>query len=166
MTELNLGTLTVSLVDYPSGKSHGSANAMSADAISVAEAANRVTFPVSLPASVPAGFEVADAAHLSGPRDLIAITYEARGRGYFLLVKSANQPAAAGTNVQKVVGDSLKETTVGGKPAALVETDSRSGSAPAYLTLIWENGGVIEQLMGHGLPLEQLQEIAASIPGN
>jgi hypothetical protein len=165
MTELKLGSLTVSLIDYPSGKAHASANAMSADVLSVAEAANRVRFPVALPASVPAGFEVADAAHLAGPRDLVAITYQA-GRGHFLLVKSANQPAADGTNVQKVVGDSLKETTVGGKPAALVETNSRSGPAPAYLTLIWENGGVIEQLMGHGLPLEELQEIAASIPGN
>lgn len=167
MPEVNLSELTVGLIAGPNNGSRSKppASIRQLGPMSIAEARSRSSFVVSLPASLPIGFEPVDAMMLSGDVQMTLLSFGSDNAKLTLVQAptSQYQPGKDGVRRYFVVGQSLTSTTVGGAPAALAEVPPLQADQPASYNLVWERNGVLNQLLGHNVAPDMIAATAASI---
>lgn len=166
--DVNLGRIAVSLVARPGSAPSGAHEALQVSSLALDQALQAVSFNFDPPAYIPSGFEFRDAAHVSGARELLILTYvrqaPSSGGSFTLVYAPVTQYRSSdGGGRYLVVGDILSQTMVGAHAAALVSTEARAGG-PQALALVWENGDFLQHLMGLNLAGGDLRRIAESVP--
>ena len=171
MDQVNLGRVTVSLVARPQGTpsgGHQPQQAQTTSSLTLEEAQRRASFHFGPPGYVPLGYRFLDAVYISGIRELVILTYVNSDKstgGWFAVIQAplAQYESGNGASNYLVVGDVLGPSAVGPSVAAALERVARPGTDLKVLTLVWENGDLLQHLEGHNLPEAELQRIAASV---
>lgn len=167
MPDLRLSGLVVGLIPRPTpGPRTAPPKAFQQTGpMSIPEAKDRSPFPLLEPTVLPPGFAPVDAMLLSGDMDMAILTYGGPTGRLTLVQAPASQypPGPDGDSHYYVVGESLRPITLGALPAAIATIPARQPGGPVSFNLVWEQGGLLHQLLGHGVDETGLAAVAESV---
>ena len=166
MAEIDLESIRVVLAQAPN-PSAGAPSSIQATTLSTLEKAQAsAPFPVRVPSYTP-GFRFHEGVLIGSPRQVVILKYVGEdGRfGFSLLEAPAGQyeSAPGGPRRYIVVGDSLSESQVASKRAAVAEILPPPGKEGLNTSLVWESDGLLLHIISQGISLSNLGDIAASV---
>lgn len=165
MTEIELGPVTVALVQVPSGKAAPGAAAPAPDYLFSTDEDEVRSLP--RPARLPAGLDFLDATLFRAPAQVDIWTYADQASGRSLTLVRTGTDAlprgAAGSPVVYVPGQDLREAKIAGGTAVHVVISEDPAWRGPRTTFVWMKDDSVLQISGRGLSDQELEETAASI---
>ena len=163
MSEIDLGPVTVTLNMTPQSEGRPT-NFRTTTFATVEQAASRAPFRVTVPAAILDGHELLDAALMTDPKAVLALTYVEKATGrHYIIVQSLLDPAAPGPKpVVRTVGEEMAVSSVGTSEAAVVVGDAPAGT-PRPVSILWTKNDLLLQVSGVGYAPQDLEAIASSL---